>query len=161
MRRPSGAASRLGGFTLLELLVVLVLAAIAAATVGINAQSFMGRAKYHEAVRGVASQLNQARSLCTQQGRTVVVSYVPAARQLLVDGQVRLEIPESVEVSWQPAAPGQAEAPASPGHAIFVFNADGGARGGSFAVAQGGRGVAFHVNWLSGMVEQQAGVSAP
>ena len=55
--------SRLAGFTLLELLVVLVLAGISAAVVGGGAQSFMDRARYHQTVRDVASRLSQARAL--------------------------------------------------------------------------------------------------
>ncbi len=88
------------GFTLLELLVVLVLAAVAVTIVGGSAQSFMARAQYHQAVREVASQLGQARSLCVQEGRSVVVSYEPQARQLTIDGQHPVRVPDAVGVSW-------------------------------------------------------------
>lgn len=149
-RRPAAA-----GFTLLELLVVLVLAGISAAVVGGGAQSFMDRARYHQTVRDVASRLSQARALCVQQGRPITVAYEPQARQMLVQGQPPLVIPPSLDVQWQPLPHDPKAAPA-PGQAVFVFNADGGAQGGQFSVARGGQGVQFRVSWLLGTVEQVA-----
>jgi general secretion pathway protein H len=147
-RRPSG-------FTLLELLVVLVLAGISVAVVGGGAQAFMERARYHQTVRDVASRLGQARALCVQQGRHVTVAYDPQARQLLVQEQPPLPIPPSLDVKWQPLPPGP-RASGGPGEPVFVFNPDGGARGGQFAVLRGGQGVGFRVSWLLGTVEQVA-----
>ena len=74
------------GFTLLELLVVLVLAAITVAVVGGSAQSYMDRARYHQTVRDVASLLVQARTLSEREGRAGVVAYEPESRQLVADG---------------------------------------------------------------------------
>lgn len=142
------------GFTLLELLVVLALAALAATVVGSGAQSFMERSRYHESVRGIATQLGRARAVCVEEGRAVVVTYDPQQRQLMVDGKHRLSIPPSLQVHWEPAQ-GQARSPLGDGQPIFVFNADGGAIGGRFGVArESGQGVAFQVNWLLGTVEQ-------
>ena len=50
----SVVAAKSFGFTLLELLVVMVLGAMAVGVVGGSAQSFMERAQYHQAVRDVA-----------------------------------------------------------------------------------------------------------
>lgn len=143
------------GFTLLELLVVLVLAAITASVVGGGAQSFMERARYHQTVRDVATHLNQARALCIQEGRSVVVTYEPQTRQITVDGKSSMAIPASLEVAWKAAERPAKDAPAV-GEALFVFNPDGGARGGSLAVLRGGMGVVFRVNWLFGTIEQAA-----
>lgn len=142
------------GFTLLELLVVLVLAGITAAVVGGGAQSFMERSRYHQVVRDVASQLSRARALCVQDGRSVVVTYQPESRQLIVDGTQRLEIPEPLVVRWTPVQRIGQKADPALGQPVFVFNADGGAVGGQFTVARGTQGVVFRVNWLLGTVEQ-------
>ena len=139
------------GFTLLELLVVLALAAVAVTIVGGSAQSFMARAQYHQAVREVASQLGQARSLCVQEGRTVVVSYEPQARQLTIDGQHPVRVPDAVGVSWNAV---EQQQPGQTGQIIFVFNADGGARGGLLTISRAAQGTTFRVNWLLGTVEQ-------
>ncbi|HQQ70564.1 MAG TPA: GspH/FimT family pseudopilin, partial [Alicycliphilus sp.] len=137
MRRISPLAQR--GFTLLELLVVLVLAAITVTVVGGSAQAYMERARYHQTVRDLASQLGRARSLCVQQGRAVVVSYAPEARRLSVDGQPALDIPASLGVQWQAVTQAPNE-PAAAGEPVFVFNTEGGARGGQITVSRGAQG---------------------
>lgn len=146
------------GFTLLELLVVLVIAAIAATSVAVGGQSFMERSRYHQTVREIASHLRQARALSMRDGRSVAVAYLPEARKLLVDGKPQLDIPASVLVQWEaaerdPKVASGLEAP------IFVFNADGGARGGRLAVLRGGQGVVYRINWLLGTVEQAVAVT--
>lgn len=141
------------GFTMLELLVVLVVAAIAASVAGVGGQSFMERSRYHQAVRESASLLNQARALSVREGRQIAVIYQPEARKLVVDGQLSLSLPAALQVQWTAAERNPKAAPTE-GEQIFVFNADGGARGGSLAVMRGGQGVLFRVNWLLGTVEQ-------
>lgn len=141
------------GFTLLELLVVLVLAAITVAVVGGGAQSFMDRARYHQAVRDVASHLVQARTLSQREGRAVVVAYDPGARQLIVDGRVRLGLHESLQIRWDALERRSGMEPAQ-GEPLFIFNTEGGALGGGLSVLRAGSGVGFRVNWLLGSIEQ-------
>lgn len=156
MNYPSPASQRSeAGFTLLELLVVLVLAAITVAVVGGGAQSFMSRARYHQAVRDVASQLVQARTLSQQEGRAVVVAYDPGARQLIVDGRLSLSLHESVQILWEAMERRSGTEPMQ-GVPIFIFNTEGGAQGGRLSLLRAGSGVAFKVNWLLGRIEQSA-----
>lgn len=157
--RVSYAVVRANGFTLIEMLVVLAVAAIAVSVVGAGGQSFMERSTYHQTVRDIASQLNQARALSVQNGRSVTVAYQPEARKLLVDGRSYLDIPASLSVQWDVVEGGARAAPGA-GIPIFVFNADGGARGGRLVVSRGGQGVAFRVNWLMGAIEQTAATAA-
>lgn len=150
------------GFTLLEMLVVLALAAITVSVVGTGGQAYMERARYSQAVRDVSSQLNKARALSVQEGRAVTVTYLPDVRKLVVDGRPSVDVPEALVVQWEaiPRNPRTAkDAGAGNGEPIFVFNANGGARGGRLAVLRGGRGVAFRVNWLLGTVEQTTAVA--
>lgn len=149
------------GFTLLELLVVLVLAGIAVAVVGGSAQAYMERARYHQTVRDLASQLGRARAQCMQQGRQIVVAYAPQSRQLSVDGQAVLDIPATLTVRWEPLAHAQRQPGAAGGQPLFVFNSEGGARGGQIQVSRGAQGVLFHVNWLLGTVQQTVVTAAP
>ena len=153
---------RARGFTLLELLVVLVLAGITTAVVGAGGQAFLERSRYTQTVRDISSQLNKARALSVEEGRPVAVTYQPEVRRLTVDGKLFMDVHEAVNIQWE-SMPGDARAgkAAVPvGDLIFVFNPDGGARGGRIAVLRGGSGVAFRVNWLLGTVEQSV-VTAP
>lgn len=143
-----------GGFTLLELLVVLSVAAMAVAVVGGGAQAYLERARYQSAVRDLASQLKNARALSVDAGQAVAVTYQPQERLLRVGSMAPLALPSSVDVRWQSLGP-LAVPGAPPGsEAIFLFNADGAARGGQIAVTRAGRGVRFDVNWLLGTIEQ-------
>lgn len=149
------------GFTLLEMLVVLVLAAITVSVVGAGGQAYMDRSRYNQTVRDVSSQLNKARALSVQEGRSVTVTYQPEVRRLVVDGRLSLEVPGSLVVQWEAISrnPGSRKDAPAAGEPIFVFNSDGGARGGRLAVLRGGRGVTFRVNWLLGTVEQSMAVA--
>ena len=157
-RRPSRL--RGAGFTLLELLVVLGLAALAVTVVGGGAQAYLERARYQQTVRELASQLSQARALSMDTGKPVWVSYVPQTRQLKAGDAILLEAPESVTVQWQALRSTRATGAPAGAEPIFVFNPEGGARGGMVAVSRAGRGVEFRVNWLLGTIEQSVVVGA-
>lgn len=163
MSRHGRALQRSHGFTLLELLVVLVLAGITIAVVGMGGQAYLDRSRYSQAVRDVATQLTRARALSMQEGRPIAVAYQPEDRKLLVDGEASLEVHPSVSVQWEPIARNprsrESAGAAAAGQLVFVFNADGGARGGRLAVLRGSQGVSFRVNWLLGTVEQTAAVA--
>jgi general secretion pathway protein H len=157
MSRPLLASDlRIRGFTLLEMLVVLVLAAITVSVVGAGGQAYMERSRYNQTVRDVSSQLNKARALSVHEGRSVAVTYQPDIRRLVVDGRLALEVPASLVVQWEAIERNSrtGKTATAVGEPIFVFNSDGGARGGRFAVLRGGQGVSFRVNWLLGTVEQ-------
>lgn len=157
--RASCVSARMRGFTLLELLVVLVVAGIAASVVGVGGQTFLERSRYHQAVRDIGSQLRQARALSIQEGRSVAITYQPEIRKLMMDDRPTVDIPQALGVQWD-VAERNSKAESGAGIPIFIFNADGGARGGRLVVLRGGQGVVFKVNWLLGTVEQSVAVAA-
>jgi general secretion pathway protein H len=151
--RPDMLRRRHTGFTLLELLVVLVLASIAISVVGVGSQSIMDRSKYHQALREVRSLLNAGHAKAVQDGHEVIVAFNPAARELAIEGYRSIQVPSVLAVEWEAVthSPVQSHVGFLP---LFVFNADGSGYGGRFSVLRGGRGVAFRLNWLLGTVEQ-------
>lgn len=146
------------GFTLLEMLVVLVIASIAVTVVGVGGQSFMDRSRYHKAIRDISTQLKQASALSIREGRSIAVSYQSEVRRVLVDGRSVVEIPQALGVHWD-ALDHSPKPVSGPGELIFIFNADGGARGGRLSVFRAEKGVTFGVNWLLGTVEQASAVA--
>ena len=152
MNRPIARPARAAGFTLLELIVVLAVAAIAVSVVGGGAQAYLERARYQKAVRDVTSQLKHARAVSIDQGQPVVVMYQPQLHRLSAGDLTLVDLPPALEVRWKrvTGAPGVGTSGVEP---IFVFSPDGYARGGELAVLRAGRGVQFGVNWLLGTVE--------
>lgn len=148
------------GFTLLELLVVLVLAALTVAVVGGSAQAYMERARYHQTVRDVASLVVKARTLSLREGRSIMVTFDPASRRLIADGQWQIGFPETLQIKWSAMERGVGAAP-SQDVTLFLFNTDGGAQGGSLSVLRAGHGVMFRVNWLLGSIEQTVASASP
>ena len=157
---PTQTPKKSQGFTLIELLVVLVLGAMSVGVVGASAQAYMARAHYHESVKNLNTAIKQARMLSQQQGRSITLTYSAQTRQITVSDQVALVIPESVTVQWQAlASPPQTPHPerrAADAEPIFVFNAEGGARGGHIELTRQAQAVRFQVNWLFGTVQMTA-----
>lgn len=155
--------TRLRGFTLLELLVVLVVAALAVATVGVRGQAWMQHATYHQAVRDITALLRAARLTALQEGRDVSVYYDPQAAVLFFgqSPRQRVELPAGLDirVDGQVAALTGAQAP--PGQPVFVFLSDASAHGGRLMVKRGATGIVFAPNWALGTVEQTPLVAPP
>ena len=151
MSVPNKRMVRSLGFTLLELLVVMVLASMTAALVGSGAKSFMERSQYHQAVREVSSYLILSRSVAIRDGRAVSVTFDAAGYTLVDEAGSRYAVPAHLEVRWREmdASPKGGARPV-----VFMFNPDGSGQGGVFELLRGGRGVSFRLNWLLGSVEQ-------
>lgn len=150
------------GFTLLELMVVLVLAALVATVAGVSGQALLSRAQYHQTVKEVNALLVSAKAEAVRSGRVVSVRY--AADRLAVETSAdrQVSVPADVVVEAQPVpvvAPAgtlpsiQSNAQSAGQRPVFVFYPDGTAHGGGLAVLRSGRGVMFRVNWLLGVVE--------
>jgi len=140
------------GFTLLELLVVLGIAALALTVVGVRGEAVLERSRYHQAVRDVAALLNAGRTKALLQGHDVAVRFDPSGPTLAFgqEPDQRVDIPSFLTVTSSAAdgGPGVAADP------LFVFRGDGSAHGGELSVLRGDSGVKFRINWALGSVEQ-------
>lgn len=135
------------GFTLLELIAVL---AIAALVMGVSApamQRLYQSAQYRAAVSDVVSELNAARIQAIKSGATSDVMIDPMARRISRDGEVR-SLPAALDLTVL----GSRELNRD-GVGVIRFYADGASSGGYVTVAHAnGMSAQVQVDWLLGRV---------
>lgn len=147
LSRPVAPAGEQFGFTLLELLVAIAIAAI---VVGVSApamQRLYTSSQYHGAVNDVVSVLTTARYSAIQGGVELDVLINPKTREITLADKVR-ELPDSLEVEVL----GSRELNRD-GAGVIRFYPDGGASGGYVKLSHdNGMSVEVQVDWLLGRV---------
>lgn len=141
------------GFTLIELIVVIAIAALIAGASVAAYPRFQEATQYRATVRGVLSGLLGARAEAQRSGRSAVFFVDLAARDYGVDGRVLGRIPDVLDVRFIVA---QRELQADRRGAVR-FYANGSSTGGSVEIERRtGSGVRLRVDWLLGRVSQEA-----
>ena len=143
--------ARIRGFTLIELVVVLALAAISVAFVGGAAQAYYLKSQYHSSVREVLALISAARVRANAISQDQCVVYQPRQRVLVVNDS-NYHIPESVDVEWSGI---QSPRCSTDGVVLFVLRSNGYGYGGVFKLFRNSIGTGISVNWLLGSVETQ------
>ena len=139
------------GFTLVELLVVFALLALVMALVPIAFDRLRESTQYRDAVRGVLTDLRQARYRAISEGREVRFQVDLAQRNYGVEGRALRSLPEPLRVRTTVA--GIELAPDRT--ASIRFLPSGGATGGTVEILRpSGAGVRLTVDWLSGAIVQ-------
>ncbi len=149
----TAGTSRPGGFTLLELLVVLVIASLAIGLVGPAFQRLLPGLTLEAESRKLVALLRHARSQAILGGAPVSVS------QDLESGGLRLSyreqayaLPEGLSLVLQP---GPAGGDPFAGEAQILFYPRGDSSGGSLSLSLAtGRSEDISVDWLSGRVRR-------
>lgn len=150
-RRHLAAGPRARGFTLIELVVALALAALVVALVPPSMEKLRDGMRYRDTVRTVVVDLRKARHLAAADGRDVRFVVDLQGRRFGIEGRDLHVLPEPLQmrltvagIEWDPARVG-----------AIRFLSGGGATGGSVDVLrpQGG-GVSIVVDWLSASVSQ-------
>lgn len=151
------AGSRSRGFTLLELLVVLVIASLAVSLVGPAFQRILPGLTLEAESRELMALLRHARSQAILSGSPVAVS------QDVESGGLRLSyreqphvLPERFSLTLE-AGPGQVDSPGEMGWgaAQILFYPRGDSSGGRLSLAlEQGRSELIEVDWLSGRVRR-------
>ncbi len=145
---PAGSR-RAGGFTLLELLLVMALAAIMMVLVPMKISSALPGTQLKSAARELAAGLRYARThaLTSREEATLVLD--TEKRSFKVTGRDRsYDIPPSVDISLLTA---ESETRGEHVGAIRFFP-DGGSTGGRITLSHGERGFGVGVDWLTGKV---------
>lgn len=135
---------RRGGFTLVEMVVVLVILSIAAAAVAPALLRPSAPAEV-EAAAQVVKMLGGARRLAVERGEAVSLTLDPAARTWRAAAE---PVGDSLAAGALELPPGVAIAPA--GAPRFVFRPLGGAAGGPLTLAVEGRTVRVDVDRWTG-----------
>ena len=145
---PPDDALRQGGFTLLELVVVLVVLGLALGLVVARGPSRSATLELRAASSQVAQTLRLSRARAISTNRRVVFRLNPASHQFAVDGSAPRVLPASLGVSVVAVSPEIARDQT----AGIVFAPDGSSTGGRIELTSGARRAQVDVAWLTGRV---------
>jgi general secretion pathway protein H len=136
------------GFTLVELLVVLAIAAALLAVAPMALQRYRESTDYRDTLRTIAAGLAEARNAAISGGRVVAFSVDLVGRQYGVDGSPKRDLPEHVVVRATVA-----DTDLVNNVARIRFFPGGNATGGSIEVIRpSGTGARLRTDWLDGRV---------
>lgn len=139
------------GFTLVELLVVFAVVALLSALVPLAFERLRESAQYRDTVRGMLSDIRQARYRALAEGREVRFRVDLAERNYGLEGRPAKKVPEPLRLR---ATVADIELTAAQSAGI-LFLPSGGATGGTIEIVRpSGAGVRLTVDWLSGGVAQ-------
>lgn len=143
----SGQARR--GFTLVELLVVLAIAALAMAAVPSLFSAAMPGLEMKSAARRTLTSLRLTRELAIRQGTDLALIVDVEERRLDVPGHRSLSLPKRLELRLEAA---EREMIDEQRGAIRFFP-DGSSTGGRILISLGDSGYQVGVTWLTGRVQ--------
>jgi general secretion pathway protein H len=148
--RPDGDWRGEGGFTLLEVVCVLAIFAIVAATVTLALPRGTSRARLESYAIATATLLKADRDAAVR-GGTQVATKVDAASRLISSGVSErvVQIPDDVKFDALLAA----HCAAQPTRSTIRFFSSGMSCGGAIELTRLGFGYQVRVNWLTGRVE--------
>jgi len=147
-------ASRQRGFTVLELLLVMVIAGMIMAVAVPSSMRFYESIQYRQAVRDVITALASARYDAVNSGQPRDVAIDPGHNTLELNGR-RTQLPEQLQVAVHAARELNRDS-----QGVIRFYPEGGSSGGGVDIQRrDGSGVRVSVDWLVGSVSQEAYVA--
>lgn len=145
-----GAVDASRGFTLIELVVALSIAAFAVALVPFAAERFFAGSEYRSTVRDLTTSIRSARMLAMKTGQQQVFQLDTVSGAFTVGGKAAGRVAESIEIELRVA---QSEIDET-GVGGIRFYPDGSSTGGSVILRRQGGGVQLRVGWLLGRLSQ-------
>lgn len=137
------------GFTLIEMILVMVIAALLLGTVGPRISSGIGSIKFRAAAQEIASALRYVRAKAVSEQRETALTINLDDHVYDVDGVEQYGIPEDVDIDVYTTT---TEVYGN-NQAGFIFYPDGSASGGRITLDYRGQKRLIYINWLTGLVE--------
>lgn len=139
-----------GGFTLLELMAALAIAALVMALAIPGSAKLYQNIQYRESVRDVVTLLSSARYQALKQGSALDVYVDPQRNEIRMAGKVH-NLPEGSQLGVSTAAELSSQTVG-----VIRFYPEGGTSGGTVSISrEDGSGVRVSVDWLVGRVTQE------
>jgi general secretion pathway protein H len=147
----SRSHSRLAGFTLLELLIVLTLIGLIMSVVLPSIVRVLPGVQLHRSATGLAAVLRSARSKAVSSARTVTVEFDPELGEYGIGGG-KQRYQYGGELRWLDADFAELQLNADEQRHVQFFP-HGGSSGAQLALENNGRQYQINVNWLTGAVQ--------
>jgi general secretion pathway protein H len=147
------SAAKARGFTLLEMIVVLLIIATMATLLGTSIVGRLDSVKVSTAARDLTAALRYTRSQAILHREEKYLEVDLEGKTYLAPGRGPVEFPESMELKLLTA---QSEVTSDKVGRIRFFS-DGGSTGGRVTLISGGREWKVKVSWLTGEIEMDDG----
>ena len=135
------------GFTLLEMLVVIVLISLAAGLVGFGLQQGLKAARERQVVGQMVDALRSTRARAIVSGQTASTVFDLQALSFKAPGRPAKHWPADLQVTLHTA---------EQAGAVVAFYPDGSSTGGNLLLAHGSRRWRIDIGWLTGSVQSKA-----
>jgi general secretion pathway protein H len=147
---PTSRTEAQAGFTLLELLVVLVILALSATMVMSIGRPSLESARVRSFLVEAEALFRDARTQAIETHQQTAVVIDLKGRRLGLEGGRFMEMPQGLSLDARIAVPKGGELPA------IRFYPTGASTGGELAFGYRGRTYGLHINWLTGRADAQA-----
>lgn len=148
---PTSRTEAQAGFTLLELLVVLVILALSATAVMSVGRASLESARVRSFMVEAEAMFRDARTAAIEtQSQTAVVIDTEARRLTFSNGGRTLDMPKGLSLDAKVAVPKDGGLPS------VRFFPSGGSTGGQLSFGFRGRSYDLRINWLTGRADAQA-----
>ena len=138
---------RESGFTLIEILVVLIVLALASGIVLLRGPARPRGVDLHATALGIADTLRLARAQAIAHNQPAQVLIDAETRRLQTAAGAIRPLPQDIALGFNTLA-GPTNAP----RLVIRFAPDGSSSGGAINLAAGGRKLRVHTTWLTGQV---------
>ena len=146
MRRNTAIRDRHAGFTLVELMAVMMIIALVLGLVATSVSRSISGAESRVAARKIVASLRYTRAKAILDKTETVFLVDTEARSYRAPGRPEVTLPEGIEVSLTTA---RSELTSEAAGGIRFFP-DGGSTGGNVRLEANGRVYRVNVNWLTG-----------